>query len=364
MKKIVLSLAMLLAIISLASCSLTPQTTIEFSSLPETVYEAGEYTDAEVEAFLEKVSVKVTGIQDPIKLTNELVTVSGFDKATLKTPGSYTLVVLFDSASVVFNYTVVAKVAPQKVDTAEELQVALDNGGIIELEADILNNTKQFEITKSVAIYGNGHTISVTQAATRVFNLSSVSNIHVQLYSLKMVSAGERGISLFKTTDVEFTMNECELSSVSYGFNLASGNNGTVVTINNSHIASYGALNIWANTAVINVNDSVLEGINNYSSISNNFGTIVLNGGNSDPDNIGIKAGDTGQNNVINVKDSKVIATQNGECIEYVVLIQQSCVGNTISFENCEITYEEGSLYHQDEFYPASNVFTIDGERQ
>jgi hypothetical protein len=363
MKKIVLSLAMLLAIISLASCSLTPQTTIEFSSLPETVYEAGEYTDAQVEAFLEKVSVKVTGIQDPIKLTNELVTVSGFDKATLKTPGSYTLVVLFDSASVVFNYTVVAKVEPQKVYTAEELKAALDKGGIIELEADI-NYTKQFEITKSVAIYGNGHTISVTKEATRVFNLSSVSNIHVQLYSLKMVSAGERGISLFKTTDVEFTMNECELSSVSYGLNLASGNNGTVVTINNSHIVSYGALNIWANTAVINVNDSVLEGVNNYSEESNNFGTIVLNGGHYDYDNLGLKAGDTGQNNVLNIKNTQVIATENGACTQYAVVIQGACVGNTVTFENCEVSYEEGSLYSPDEFHPASNVFTIDGVRK
>ena len=257
MKKIVLSLAMLLAIISLASCSLTPQTTIEFSSLPETVYEAGEYTDAQVEAFLEKVSVKVTGIQEPIKLTNELVTVSGFDKATLKTPGSYTLVVLFDSASVVFNYTVVAKVEPQKVSTAEELKAALVNGGIIEIEADILNSAERFVITKSVAIYGNGHTISVKSGATRVFNVDGVSNINVQIYSLNMVSNGERGISLYNTTDVELTINECQLSATHYPINLASGNNGTIVTVNSSKVSGYCALNIWSNGASINVNDSL-----------------------------------------------------------------------------------------------------------
>lgn len=361
MKKIVLSLAMLLAIISLASCSLTPQTTIEFSSLPETVYEAGEYTDAQVEAFLEKVSVKVTGIQEPIKLTNELVTVSGFDKATLKTPGSYTLVVLFDSASVVFNYTVVAKVEPQKVSTAEELQAALDNGGIIEIEADILDSAKRFTITKSVAIYGNGHTISVKSGATRVFNVDGVSNINVQIYSLNMVSNGERCISLFNTTDVELTINKCQLSATHYPINLASGNNGTIVTVNSSKVSGYCALNIWSNGATINVNDSELVGTS--KTVNEKFGTIVLNGGAWDVNNIGLKPGDTGQNNTLNFKNSKIVAAVEAGS-EILLLVRDSSAGNNITFEGCELVHNEGSLYQPDQFNPAANQVYINGERQ
>jgi hypothetical protein len=361
MKKIVLSLAMLLAIISLASCSLTPQTTIEFSSLPETVYEAGEYTDDQVEAFLEKVSVKVTGIQEPIKLTNELVTVSGFDKATLKTPGSYTLVVLFDSASVVFNYTVVAKVEPQKVYTAEELKAALVNGGIIEIEADILNSAERFVITKSVAIYGNGHTISVKSSATRVFNVDGVSNINVQIYSLNMVSNGERGISLYNTTDVELTINECQLSATHYPINLASGNNGTIVTVNSSKVSGYCALNIWSNGATINVNDSELVGTSKTP--NEKFGTIVLNGGAWDVNNIGLKPGDTGQNNTLNFKNTKIVAAVEAGT-EILLLVRDSSAGNVINLEGCELVHNEGSLYQPDQFNPAANQVYIDGERQ
>lgn len=364
MKKILLSLTMVLAIVALASCSLNSKTTIEFSKLPETVYEAGDYSNEEVKALLEKVSVKVSGVANEIDLTNNLLTVSGFDAATLKTPGTYNLVVIYGSASVVFSYTVVAKVEPQKVSTADQLQAALDKGGIIELQADILNVTKQFEITESVAIYGNGYTISATSGATRVFNLSEVSNIHVQIYNLKMISAGQRGISLYLTTDVELTLNDCQVSAASYAINLASGNNGTVVTINNSYVVAWAALNIWANTATVNVNDSVLEGINNYSSISNDFGTIVLNGGHYDYENVGLKAGDTGQDNVLNFKNSQIIATQNGTNLQHALLIQGACVGNTISFDNCEVVCEEGSLYLPDDFYPTSNVFTIDGVRK
>ena len=361
MKKIVLSLAMLLAIISLASCSLTPQTTIEFSSLPETVYEAGEYTDAQVEAFLEKVSVKVTGIQEPIKLTNELVTVSGFDKATLKTPGSYTLVVLFDSASVVFNYTVVAKVEPQKVSTAEELKAALVNGGIIEIEKDILNSAERFVITKSVAIYGNGHTISVKSGATRVFNVDGVSNINIQIYSLNMVSNGERGISLYNTTDVELTINECQLSATHYPINLASGNNGTIVTVNSSKVSGYCALNIWSNGATINVNDSELVGTSKTP--NEKFGTIVLNGGAWDVNNIGLKPGDTGQNNTLNFKNTKIVAAVEAGS-EILLLVRDSSAGNIITIEACELVHNEGSLYQPDQFNPAANQVYIDGERQ
>ncbi len=365
MKKIVLSLAMLLAIISLASCSLTPQTTIEFSSLPETVYEAREYTEEEVKALLENVSVKVTGAPTDFKLTNPVLTVVGFDQTTLKTPGSYTLVVLYGSASVVFNYTVVAKVEPQKVSTAKALQDALDKGGIIELTGDIENHTAPFVVSKSVAIYGNNYTISVTKGAERGFNVNNVSNIHVQFYNLNIVSPGERGITVGSTTDVELTINDCNITAGNYAVNLASKNNGTVITINRSHLVAYGALNLWSNSATINVNDSVLEGINKSTSANpETFATIKLNGGAWDVNNIGLKAGDTGQKNTLNIKNTTIKATIVDAGIQYVLMVVDSCAGNNISFENCTVECREGLLYGEDQYDPASNIFTIDGVRQ
>ncbi|MBR6517210.1 MAG: hypothetical protein IKT40_10285 [Bacilli bacterium] len=364
MKKILLSLTMVLAIVALASCSLTPQTTIEFSSLPETVYEAGEYTDAEVEAFLEKVSVKVTGIQEPIKLTNELVTVSGFDKATLKTPGSYTLVVLFDSASVVFSYTVIAKETPQLVKNAEEFQAALNNGGIIELTADI-ETAKRFKITKSVVVYGNGHKVLSTESNGstdgRAFDMDSVSNVKVSLNNLNVEATGLRGFSAYNCKNLEITLNNCTVKAANYAFNLASFNDGLIVNINETTLQAYGAINIWSNNAEINVYKSVLKSEDHNGET---FGNIVLNGGARDYNNIGLKAGDTGQNNTINLVETEIIVNDNKVGNPYVVLVQDYCSGNVINFEGCTFTYREGNFYKPDSYLPAANEVNVDGVRK
>lgn len=362
MKKILLSLTMVLAIVTLASCSFDSETTIEFTKLPETVYEAGDYSQEEINAKLAAIKVKVSGVANEINLTNDLLTVSGFDAATLKTPGTYNLVVIYGSASVVFSYTVVTKVEPQKVSTANALQTALKNGGIVELEGDILDNENSFEITKSVAIYGNGHTISVKSSATRVFNVSDISNINVQIYSLKMVSNGQRCISLFNTTDVELTVNECQLSATHYPINLASGNNGTIVNVNSSKVTGYCALNIWSNGATINVNDSELVGENLTS--KEKFGTIVINGGAWDVDNIGLTPGSTGQNNTLNFINTKLVAKAELGGTEFILTVRDSSAGNTITFEGCDLVYNKDSLYQPDQINPAANVFTIDGVRQ
>lgn len=362
MKRILLSLTMVLAFVALASCSLSSETTIEFTKLPETVYEAGDYSQEEIDAKLAAISVKVSGVANELNLTNDLLTVSGFDAATLKTAGTYNLVVIYGSANVLFSYTVVNKVEPQKVSTATELQAALDNGGIVELEADILDNASRFVITKSVAIYGNGHTISVKQSATRVFDVNGISNINVQIYSLNMVSNGERCISLFSTTDVELTVNECQLSATHYPINLASGNNGTIVNVNSSKVTGYCAFNIWSNGATINVNDSELVGENKTN--NERFGTIVINGGAWDVDNLGLTPGSTGQNNTLNFKNTKVVAKAELGGTEILLLVRDSSAGNTITFEGCDLVYNKDSLYAPDQMNPASNVCTIDGVRQ
>lgn len=364
MKKILLSLTMVLAIVALASCSLTPQTTIEFSSLPETVYEAGEYTDADVEAFLEKVSVKVTGIQDPIKLTSDILTVSGFDRATLKTPGSYTLVVLFNSASVVFNYTVVAKETPQPVKNAEEFQAALNNGGIIELTANI-ETAKRFKITKSVVVYGNGYKVlstepDVEQNNGRAFDMDSVSNVKVSLNNLNVEATGLRGFSAYNCKNLEITLNNCTVKAANYAFNLASYNDGLIVNINETILEAYGAINIWSNNAEINVYKSVLK---SEGHAGEEFGNIVLNGGARDVDKVGLKAGDTGQNNTINVVETEIIVNYEFGT-PYVVLVQDFCSGNVINFEECSFTYKEGCFYLPDSYLPAANEVNVDGVRK
>lgn len=364
MKKIILSLTILITIVSLASCSLNSQTTIEFSSLPETVYEAREYTEEEVKALLENVSVKVTGAPTDFKLTNPVLTVVGFDQTTLKTPGSYTLVVLYGSASVVFNYTVVAKQEVQKVATAEQFAAALAKGGVIELTADI-TTAKRFNITKSVVVYGNNHKVYSTEANGsshgRAFDIDGVSNLKVTLNDLNIEATGLRGFSAYNSKNVEITLNNCTVKAENYAFNLASYNDGFIVNINETTLEAYGAINIWANNAEINVYKSVLKSEDHNDET---FGTIVLNGGARDFENIGIKAGDTGQKNNINIVETEIIVNDNKVGNPYVLVIQDFCSDNVVNFENCTFTYREGNFYKPDSYLPAANEVNVDGVRK
>lgn len=375
MKKILLSLTMVLAIVALASCSLNSQTTIEFTKLPETVYEAGNYSQEEINAKLEAISVKVSGVANEINLTNNILTVSGFDAATLKTPGTYNLVVIYGSANVVFSYTVVAKVNPQPVSTADGLVTAIAAGGIIELEADIII-TSQLNISKSVIIYGNGHKITANAPATRIFNVSGddkakvkAANIKISLYDLDLVSNGERCISLYYTQNIELNINNCKLSAKSYTLNLASFNEGTKINVDNSEIFGWAAINIWSNGADIIVKNSKISSYSNETGFSNSFGTIVLNGGAVDYEGIGIKAGDTGQNNNLTFEKCQISAEQSEESISSVVtqhllVTQCSCANNIIEFNECELTYGEGLFYLPDEYLPASNEVYVNGVRK
>lgn len=375
MKKILLSLTMVFAIVALASCSLTSKTTIEFSKLPETVYEAGDYSENEINAKLKAISVKVSGVDTEINLTNNILTVSGFNAATLKTPGTYNLVVVYGSASVVFCYTVVAKVEPKPVSTAKELADAIAAGGIIELEADIII-TSQLNISKSVIVYGNGHKITANDPATRIFNVQGddkakvkAANIKISLYDLDLVSNGQRCISLYYTQNIELNINNCKLSAKSYTLNLASFNEGTKINVDNSEISGWAAINIWSNGADIIVKNSKISSYSNETAHSNSFGTIVLNGGAKDNDGIGIKAGDTGQNNNLTFEKCQISAEQSEESIlsvvtQHLLITQLSCANNIIEFNECELTYGEGLFYLPDEYLPASNEVYVNGVRK
>lgn len=366
MKKILLSIVALFTLVVLAGC-MTTGTTISFTSFPDAVYEAGDYTDAQIKDFKSEIKVSVSGTE--YDLNSSLLTVNGFDATTLKNAGSYTLVVSYQSVSVSYNYTVVGAttVVATPVATAAELTAALANGGVIELTADIESN-KKFDITKSVTIKGNGKKISVPSSATRVFNIDGVSNINVNLVDLNLTSnGGQRCISLYNTSNVTLVIDHCTLEAGSYTLNLASFNTGCSVTVkNNSKITGWAAINIWSNSSEINVMDSELVG-NGYSvyAESNDFGVIVLNGGGNDYEGIGLSAGDTGQNNKLTFKNCNIKANKvEGGNIEWLLLVQLGCVGNTVDFNGCKLNYAEGNFYCPDDLKPAANTVTVDGVRK
>lgn len=356
MKKFMALFFGLAVVLGLASCTLESSTTIEFEKLPKAVYEANSYSDEQVQKFLEEITVKVNG--ESYNLTNGLLKVSGFDAASLSKAGTYTLTVVYNSASVAFTYTVAAKEVAQPVTTFEEFEAAAAKGGIIDVKNNIDLGSKQIELTESVTIYGNGHTISST---SRVFNIQGVSNININIYNLTANSSGQRCISLYSTNNVELKLEHCNLMATYYCLNLASGNEGTHVDIKESTLKGYAALNIWSNYANITIEKSEL--VSTWESKTERFGVIVFNGGGKDPDNIGLQAGDTGQVNNLSIKES-TLKIEGLTPTAYILVTQWASSNNTINFDNCKLEYAEGKLYSQDEVVPASNKFYVDGVRK
>lgn len=378
MKKIITFIFGLVALFALASCTVQSTTTIEFTSLPQAVYQANE---EDVDAVKQAIKVTVSNISGEIDLTHPDLIVSGLDETTLSTAGNYVLIVQYKSASVSFSYTVVDNTVEATVNDEATLKTALESADVNVIKlAGSFTVENGYEITRSLSIYGNGHTITSkgvygdSSTNDRIFNIQGsqdkkLSNLKVNFYDIELklkdaAPGNTRGISIYCTENVEITLDNVKLTNATYPFNIASYNEGLVVNINNSYIEGGCALNIWSNNSQINVKDSTL--ISNWESslLGGSFGAIVLNGGDRDFDNIGVVAGDTGQNNKITIENTEIEANKLAQANTYILTVQDACAGNEINFVDCSLKYEEGCLYKPDNLVPAANKFYIDGERQ
>lgn len=104
LKKLSCLMVVAFVAVSLFSCALTPQTTLEFTAFPETEYQAGEVSK---EVFLNSVTVKLNG--EPYTLTQLEILGAVVAGVELNNPGTYTLVVNYKGTSIIFEYDVVGK---------------------------------------------------------------------------------------------------------------------------------------------------------------------------------------------------------------------------------------------------------------
>lgn len=102
LKKLTCVMIFAFVAVSLVSCDLTPETTLEFTAFPETEYQAGEVSKEE---FLNSVTVKLNGKDYTLTQLEILgAVVAGVE---LNNPGTYTLVVNYEGTSIIFEYDVV-----------------------------------------------------------------------------------------------------------------------------------------------------------------------------------------------------------------------------------------------------------------
>ena len=182
-----------------------------------------------------------------------------------------------------------------------------ENGGEFNF-TDNLEATKVIEIktTKPVVINGNGKTISFT--SNRGFRVTASNNVTIE--NATIVNNVDNGRCIeTRTGNINLTLNNVNLTATQTGsqpftvggsginvtvninnstINAGKGYgittfNPTALTINNSTVTGYAALNIKVASgsegsagSVINVTGSTLAGVNNWPGVSNAFSTIML----------------------------------------------------------------------------------------
>lgn len=356
MKKIILSLVMALVLIVATSCSLQSGDTIKFTSLPQPVYTQG-YSE---EAFKKEVKVSINGYETSLE-SAEGVVIAGLD---FQTVGSHTLVVVYNSASLTFDYEVVASLTTTKVSDEGELFNALKDGvAAIELTKDIEVTEHILYILKPVIIYGNGFTVS-SPNKTRIFQSyrdlegwnipekSTIAFYDLTIDAQFIPSNGKdvRAVCLKNIKDCTVIFDNCNLSSIGYTLNVRDDCANTEIYIKNGSSASgWAAINCLSENCEITVMDSNLYSYNTLDDPSNSFATIVLYGPNS----------------TINVTNSIISAEQKGAAIQNIAGIWEyedagiTPINSTINFTNCKFNSNNPEKLFR---FDSGNTIIVDGE--
>ena len=225
-----------------------------------------------------------------------------------------------------------------------------------------LSSSVFININKSIIINGGKHTL--TSTATRGFRITQ-SNLDVTIRNLNEVcplspiSQDYRGISFdLGLTNVNLLMDSCRFTGSDYAINLTPDNNGHIVTVKNSYIQGWAALNSFAqNTAFTFINDT-LYGINKGNCSNNNtsmyYATICLDGGSL--------LGVTGTSNTtLDIQNSVVIAQENTDCVQRWIdvkygasICEVSVDGNTKIIDG-----DENDVTSKIYVYGAKNTVTL-----
>ncbi len=154
------------------------------------------------------------------------------------------------------------------VNTLDELNAALANGGNIILNADI-TSSEIIVIGKATNLVGNGHTI--TSTAARAINISGANGVTIK--DLKVVASGERAFNVIQSA-TNVVIDNVTATAANYTVNVASSAANAVVTVKNSDLTGLNVVNLAAANVNVTVTDTKLTC--NDQTESENYAAIVL----------------------------------------------------------------------------------------
>ena len=233
---------------------------------------------------------------------------------------------------------VATAVAKTLVTNKDELFEAVADAEIkyILFGADIALAADPVEITRSVTIDGDGHSLTMTASGSdkRTMNVFG-SDIDVFLKHLDIVGPTggySRGLNVGKGNPSVY-VDDCEVSAGHYALNLIGSASKVHMNISNSHFKGYCAAQSWGSLNVINISNSIMEGINDKpAGSSNSFGAIVLEGDTT------FATTEGAEKIKFNIVGGEIVAKTTTTNYQGAILFNPNSIGNEVVLSGVTIT--------------------------
>ncbi len=129
-------------------------------------------------------------------------------------------------------------------------------------------------LDKEIILDGQGHTL--TSSADRAINVNCAGAVGIKNLTIVGASNTERAINVIQKAAV-LTVDNVVAEGFKYTLNVAASSVGSNITVNNSTLSGYAAINITGDNTVMVVNNSNLTGVNNAPAHeTNSFAAIAI----------------------------------------------------------------------------------------
>ncbi len=185
-----------------------------------------------------------------------------------------------DGECTVCHDVILVQVGDKYYKTFKEALDAIADGGEITLYDDV-TLSEILVLSGDTVLNGNGHKIH--SSAARVINVNSNGTVVIKNLTITTnsnnarttLSVAERAINVIQQ-GVTLTIDNVIAEGFKYAVNVAASSVGSNITINDSIISGYAAINITGNNTTMVVNNSTLTGINETVGKTNDFAVISI----------------------------------------------------------------------------------------
>lgn len=242
-----------------------------------------------------------------------------------------------------------------------EFVEAVEKGGAIELKDNISLTTEYLEVKNDLTIVGNGKSLTAPttgEKKDRVINVTETTEpvtLTLQNVDIKGPETGayNRGISFYNTDEVEVNliMDNCSVSTNYYAINIASECKDVNVTLRNTTLIGYAALQTHSPNTEITLDNCVLTGNNNFEKDEwNRFATVVIN--------------QTAGNTKLVLNNCTIHANQPTGNTQYYLSVRSE--NNAIELNNCKYIYNGTEQTLEEamknvQLYSQNNSIKVDG---